>query len=118
MFNGTECVEWKLFKDADGYGRVGRGKLAHREMWLKNRGPIPEGLTIDHLCRNRSCVNTDHMELVTREENLRRAVRISKTECINGHPYNDQNTYVKPSGHRDCRACIRIRVRKYKEMRT
>jgi hypothetical protein len=79
-------------------------------------------LTIDHLCRVRHCVNPDHLEAVTCRENLLRgetlqAANVAKTECPQGHPYDEENTYVYPNGRRDCRtcnaaACARYRARK------
>jgi hypothetical protein len=84
-----ECFWIKVDKTADcwlwraaltkGYGKF-RGQRAHRWSWERARGPIPEGMTIDHLCRNRRCVNPDHMELVSAEENARRAK--GGSECL------------------------------------
>lgn len=70
------CIEWQGARDG-GYGKFGvRAGLtvwAHRFAWEDKRGEIPEGMTVDHLCRNRACVNVEHMEIVTRGENARRA---------------------------------------------
>jgi hypothetical protein len=70
------CLQWTGAIDDNGYGEFGipQGKIvyAHRYAWELDRGPIPKGLQIDHLCRNRGCVNVDHMELVTLAENLER----------------------------------------------
>lgn len=74
------CWEWPGKKSAEGYGQ-GRGGYAHRLAWQALNGPIPEGLQIDHLCRNRACVRPDHMELVTRKENILRGV---SPQAING----------------------------------
>lgn len=111
-----DCWTWKQNFDSDGYGRVqrnGRGTRAHRAVFELLVGPIPEGLQLDHLCRNRPCVNPDHLEPVTCKENLRRSrltqatLNASKTYCVNGHPFSEANTYVKPNGHRLCRECQR-----------
>jgi len=72
-------------------------------------GPIPEGLDLDHLCRNRWCVNPEHVEPVTRRENLIRgqttiAQNVSKTHCPAGHAYDETNTYYY-RGMRQCRIC-------------
>lgn len=73
----TGCWLWKYHLDRDGYGRVKAGRKsygAHRFAFIAARGPIPEGLQIDHLCRNRACINPDHMELVVCLENIRRGL--------------------------------------------
>jgi hypothetical protein len=74
-------------------------------------GPIPEGLEIDHLCRNRACVNPGHLEPVTRLENIRRGKQgefwAAKTHCKQGHPFSDENTY-RTNGKRRCRTCQKV----------
>lgn len=70
-----KCWTWKGCRHTDGYGQVhhkGRVYLAHRLAYQFVRGPIPAGLHIDHLCRNRGCCNPDHLEPVTCAENIRR----------------------------------------------
>lgn len=76
------------------------------------RGPIPSGMVVDHLCRVRSCVNPDHMEVVSRGENVLRGVGISarnksKDRCPKGHPYNG----VKKNGNRFCNTCVQAMAR-------
>lgn len=115
------CWDWKAGKTKAGYGVFrpahGQGTLAHRYAYELLIGPIPEGLVIDHLCRNRGCVNPDHMEPVTTGENTRRGFGIStwnrlKTHCPKGHPYDVENTYIHPSNNgRICRQCARERDR-------
>lgn len=77
------CWEWTGLKNVRGYGRInvaGTMQLAHRATYSALRGPIPEGLELDHLCRNPSCVNPDHLEPVTHAENVRRwAVTLPKS---------------------------------------
>lgn len=129
------CVVWIGRLDRYGYGafRVSQGGTcreigAHRAAWLALRGDIPDGLVIDHLCRNRACVNLDHLELVTGAENTRRSPLVGraagdaqsgKTECVNGHPFTEENThlYVSRDGyaHRICIACRRQRAREHKQ---
>lgn len=116
------CWEWQGAKGPLGYGRWmpkgGKMSLAHRVMYERHKGPIPAGLSLDHLCRNPSCVNPDHLEAVTHRENCLRgiapvAVNAVKTHCANGHPFDAFNTYIRPdTGTRQCKACGPIRKRR------
>jgi hypothetical protein len=100
--------------DTQGYGRFhpikSKRPKVHRVVYEHYRGPIPDGLTIDHLCRVRCCCNPDHKEAVTSEENVRRQVSSNslKTRCPRGHEYNAENTHYHPTG-RHCRVCDRDR---------
>jgi hypothetical protein len=105
-----------------GYGSIGIGsrtdgsrrrELAHRLSYKQLIGPVPEGLELDHLCRNRACVNPAHLEAVTHRENVLRGASLNafnakKTHCKHGHPFSPENTYVrKDTGSRMCRECLR-----------
>lgn len=113
------CWEWTAYRNAFGHGRFrlgGRLLLAHRVSYEMMVGPIPEGLQIDHVCRNPPCVNPAHLEPVTHQENVRRGMvgklnsaNAAKTHCPRGHEYNCTNTYTRRSGARVCRACARER---------
>jgi hypothetical protein len=121
-----DCWEWTaaLNVKEDGYGSFGgNGQivLAHRFSYVLLVGPIPEGLTLDHLCRNRRCVNPDHLEPVTLRENILRgegltAKNARKTHCPSGHPYSGENLYVSPKGDRRCRSCRRERIEYRKDL--
>lgn len=87
--------------------------MAHRLAYARVNGAIPEGLEIDHVCRNKQCVNPLHLEAVTHNENIRRRYA-DYTHCVNGHEYTPENTYIRTNGYRDCRVCIRARVKKYR----
>ena len=94
---------------ANRYGQVSIGGKRHRPHRLTYEtlvGPIPEGLTIDHLCRNKLCVNPRHLEPVTTGENKRRWARLI-THCPAGHEYTPKNTRVNARGHRNCLQCHR-----------
>jgi hypothetical protein len=103
-------------------GKRGKRILSHRFSYEHFVGPIPEDLTLDHLCGNPECVNPEHLEPVTHKENILRGNgwsgrNIRKTHCPQGHPYDDTNTYLRPGqqGGRDCRECRRARHRIWKQ---
>lgn len=128
----TGCWLWTASCHEDtGYGQIhsGYGKkmlLAHVASYQLFVGPKPDGLELDHKCRVRCCVNPDHLEPVTRLENIMRGVGPSVTKarcaaithCLRGHEYTPSNTYVrtKPNGYRlrECRACWVVRKEKFK----
>ena len=118
------CWIWTGAKFKHGYGRIrttsvkfGENiKLAHRVIYEIYKGPIPEGLVLDHLCRNPSCVNPEHLDPCTQRENIRRAaIYWHKTECPSGHQYDDSNTYVNPLGRKICRKCTNAAGKRYRE---
>lgn len=109
------CWDWQGEIDANGYGRY-RGVsgvayvYAHRLAYVLWNGPIPSGLHIDHLCRNRRCVNPKHLQAVTFVENVRRggnaaATNRAKTHCSQGHAFTPANTAYRKNGTRRCREC-------------
>jgi hypothetical protein len=110
------CWNWTGTK-VNGYGRFGwtarRAQLAHRATYEDAVAPIPDGLVIDHLCRNTACVNPAHLEAVTQQVNTRRgsgltAVNAARTHCPQGHEYTPANTYLwaqRGTTRRYCRTC-------------
>lgn len=122
-----KCWPWIAARQHQGYGAFwmgGRMVPAHRAAYMLLVGPIPDGLVIDHLCRNQACVNPAHMEPVTNAENLRRgnpgapALMAAKTHCKFGHPLSGENVYehsFRLHGRRQCKTCSRARARAQRE---
>jgi hypothetical protein len=121
----TDCWLWGEYVKPDGYAvfRIPRAEKvpAHRFAYESFRGPIPEGLTLDHLCRVRHCVNPWHLEPVTQRENILRgmgppALNSRKTHCKRGHSLgSDGSVYINPKGERICRVCQNETTRRYRE---
>jgi len=117
------CWLWTASISSKGYGQSyfkGVTVIAHRLSYELLIGPIPDGLQIDHLCRVRHCVNSDHLEPVTPMVNALRgngtaAINSRKTHCINGHEFSPINTLISPKGWRTCKACKTVVSKKAKE---
>lgn len=115
----TGCWEWTGAMSPGGYGVLrlyGKTGVAHRQIWVFLRNPDPGRLDLDHLCRNRACVNPKHLEIVTRSTNLRRG--FEARGCLNGHPFSDATfSLVRRSNgvvERRCKVCHAARNRKTK----
>lgn len=124
------CGGWRFPNDTrNGYGQVkyhGKNWLAHRLIYTLIRGPIPDGMQLDHVCHSsdptcpgndecehRRCVYPAHLEIITQEEHNRRHPMATKTECKNGHDLTDPANWAKnPGGWRDCRQCRNERHRR------
>lgn len=111
------CWQWLGYVGQNGYGYInvnGRLLLTHRYSFELFRGPVPEGLELDHLCRNTACCNPAHLEPVTHAENVRRGEagevnrrrQLGRTHCARGHAWTPENTKQTPR-QRKCRICIR-----------
>jgi hypothetical protein len=114
----TPCWLWDGKPTAEGYGALvedGWFHMAHRRVWERLVGPIPEGATLDHLCRVRLCVNPEHLEPVSHRTNVLRGVgptaaNAAKTHCKYGHPLSGDNLRIT-AGRRVCRECERRAAR-------
>lgn len=114
------CCVWLGKPWATGYGYMsvdGKQVGAHRFSYLVHKGSIPEGLEPDHLCRNRICVNPDHLEAVTHRVNSLRGSSPSALIrrsgfCSHGHEMTPENAVTLKDGRQGCRACHRINARR------
>lgn len=116
-----DCWEWTGAVSQYGYGLTRHGgystRMAHRALWSELVGPIPKDMTIDHLCRNKLCVNPDHLEVVTMQVNQLRGYspagkNARKTHCKRGHPLSGDNIY-RYGTQRICKQCLLLRGRQY-----
>lgn len=127
-FSEEGCWHWQASDNGSGYGIIwlhGRRRIAHRLFYQLLNGTIPDCLVVDHLCRNRRCLNPEHLEPVMPKENIQRgetgqktgAWRKSWTHCINGHEFTEENTLnhrrKNNRVYRVCLACAREKNRKY-----
>lgn len=125
------CWHWMAQRNEGGYGRVrgdggtkSRTMQAHRYLYEHMVGPIPEGMTLDHLCGVRHCVNPAHLDPCTIGENTRRSPRTAaslnaaKTHCVRGHTLTGRNVRLDKDGNRLCRRCRADEaLRRYHEKR-
>ena len=130
--NNTErtedCWLWVGELQKNGYGRLRAGakwQLAHRFSYTVYTGQDISGLTIDHVCRVRNCVNPAHLRACSQKENSLAAHSLSiakqrkeQTHCVNGHEFTQENTYTRRNGCRACRRCIAdCALRRYHAMK-
>lgn len=119
----TGCWNWTGYCDPKGYGRFQLGttdaRMAHQVSYGLFVGHMEDGLELDHLCRNTSCVNPEHLEPVTQEVNNERRIGWRRgaplTHCPQGHEYTPENSYYDPKGTRFCRTCKAASRRAHKE---
>lgn len=117
----TDCIIWLGAKTKGGYGlkyNSHGSDLIHRQAYENVKGKIPDGLELDHLCRNRACYNPEHLEAVTRKVNLSRGLinqNVRKTHCPYWHEYTKDNTYLY-KGRRNCKKCGTRTFRRIKRL--
>jgi hypothetical protein len=118
------CHVFRGGLNSGGYGQVSINGVpvgVHRIVYEREVGPIPAGLVVDHMCRNRACCNVDHLRVVTYQVNATEnvvgsgpQVNAAKTHCKRGHEFSPENTYRLPRG-RECRTCKREANRTYRK---
>lgn len=109
------CWIWEKGFTNSGYAKATvnyKTVLVHRFMYENLVGPIPEGMQLDHLCRDKRCINPDHLEPVTLQENMNRR-NSYVIECKHGHSLTRDNLYITPDGRRQCKTCRREAVARY-----
>lgn len=122
----ASCWIWTGCVASNGYSKLSfesKHTSAHRVFYKWFKGPIEDGLQIDHLCRNKLCVNPDHLEAVTPKVNTLRSENIAaknsrRTICLKNHPLAGNNLYITPDGRRQCRMCVNFRSEVYRARRS
>lgn len=120
----TGCLISTYSVGSHGYAQIGWQKgeertmtLVHRVVWIAAHGPIPDGMTVDHMCKRRTCVNVEHLRLLSNYENARRTSGRDWPvgRCAHGHP--NSRAHTQPSGKRICLDCRAIWDARYAEKR-
>lgn len=118
------CWIWTGTLNTSDYGQItyrNTNRLVHRIGFELAGGTVPDGMQIDHLCRKRNCWNPSHLEAVTNRENALRSERATKTHCVHGHPFTDENTVITIGNQgfpwRSCRICRRQATKRYQKRR-
>lgn len=113
IIRSEDCWKWTGVISSNGYGRIehkGKHLMAHRVSFLLNGGIIPQGMILDHLCRNRGCVNPNHLRVVSCKENVlcgenQTASKSRQVNCLKGHPLSGKNLGIDKRNHRYCKKC-------------
>lgn len=112
------CWAWTAATARNGYGQIawgGQTRSSHRVAYFLLVGPVPFGLDLDHLCRNKLCCNPAHLEPVTRREHAKRSLSATSPICRHGHPLTGDNLRMRADGRRVCRTCQSTYMSRYNE---
>lgn len=116
-----DCAVWLGARDSSGYSSIydgARVRVGHRLVYELVKGAIPSGMTVDHLCFVTAFLNPAHLRLLSNGDNARRQRSTLKEQCKNGHEFTAENTYLRTkNGRRQCRACNREAVARYRAKR-
>lgn len=115
----TNCIYPNSKSRSDGYAFMyyppkRKAIKAHRAAWMLANGPVPEGMVLDHICRDRACINLEHLRVVTQQENIMAGLHNidNRSHCNQGHPFIKENIMVRKNGKRECAECNRERSRR------
>lgn len=115
----TNCIYPTNKTRSNGYGFMyyspkRKSIKAHRAAWMLTNGPVPKGMVLDHICRNRACINLKHLRVVTQRENIMAGLHNidNRSHCNQGHPFIKENIMVRKNGRRECAECNRERSRR------
>jgi len=115
----TNCIYPNSKSRSDGYAFMyyppkRKAIKAHRAAWMLANGPVPEGMVLDHICRDRACINLEHLRVVTQQENIMAGLHNidNRSHCNQGHPFIKENIMVRKNGKRECAECNRERARR------
>lgn len=115
----TNCIYPNSKSRSDGYAFMyyppkRKAIKAHRAAWMLANGPVPKGMVLDHICKDRACINLEHLRVVTQQENIMAGLHNidNRSHCNQGHPFTKENIMVRKSGKRECAECNRERSRR------
>jgi hypothetical protein len=115
----TDCIYPKGKTRSNGYAFMyyapkGKAIKAHRAAWMLANGPVPKGMVLDHMCKDRACINLKHLRVVTQQKNIMAGLHNidNRSHCNQGHPFVKENIMVRKNGKRECAECNRERSRR------